>query len=561
MFQYGSKNAVVEPSGHRMTDRGFGLVDIPAALWRRKLWPIALAVLFAIAAIAITMTMPDRYQATSQVLIDPRELKVLANEVSPQGLNSDSTTAYLESQTRIITSTNMLRRIVDREGLTKDSEYTSAFGVLARLFPVSAGGDQTLRVADQLGKNLWVKRGERTFVIDIAMTSTTPEKAARLANAFAAAYLEDQTNSRAEQARRTSTALTSRLNELRDRVRKSEEKVETYKGLKNIVGASGKLITEEQLAAVNSQLAFAKSRLADAKAKLEQIDSVKGQAAERGALPEAVNSQTLGLLRQQLGEAQRKSANMTTSLGPMHPEYLAAQSTVRDAQRAVGDEINRIRQAARSESDRAISNERSLQAQVDGLKKETLSGGRDTVELRELERDLEANRSLYQSFLQRARETGEQERVDSTNARIIATAVPPNDRTGPPRRLIVTGAATAGFMLGLFLGLLFEILARGIGRQPKAISEEVIAPTPVEPEAVALTSRIAAPVFQNQPSVAPVAATPQIEQPIARAAYQTPGVETRSAPQPPNTSSDDLMRLLRMLGQLEKAIDQHGIQR
>jgi uncharacterized protein involved in exopolysaccharide biosynthesis len=551
MFQYGSKKAGIEPIGQALTERGFGLVDIPGALWRRKLWPIVLAILFAIAAVAITMTLPDRYQATSQVLIDPRELKVLANEVSPQGLNSDSTTAYLESQARIITSTNMLRRIIDREGLTKDSEYTSAFGILARLFPISGGGDQTLRVSDQLSKNLWVKRGERTFVIDIAVMATTPEKAARLANAFAAAYLEDQTNSRAEQARRTSTALTSRLNELRDRVRKSEEKVEAYKGLKNIVGASGKLVTEEQLAAVNSQLAFAKSRLADAKAKLDQIDSVKGQAAERGALPEAVNSQTLGLLRQQLGEAQRKSANLTTSLGPMHPEYLAAQSTVRDAQRAVGDEINRIRQAARSESDRAISNERSLQAQVDGLKKETLTGSRDTVELRELERDLEANRSLYQSFLQRARETGEQERVDSTNARIITTAVPPNDRSGPPRRLIVTGAAAGGFMLGLLLALLFEILARGFGRQ----SDADIASTQTQ-DTVQVTP-VTAPLAQTQqhPSAA------HIEPSAPVTPYRPPVSQAGNASQPANTSSDDLMRLLRMLGQLEKAIDRHGIPR
>ena len=533
-----------------MTERGFGLVDIPGALWRRKFWPLALAVLFAIAAAVFTMTLPDRYQATSQVLIDPRELKVLANEVAPQGLNSDSTTAYLESQTRIIASTNMLRRIVDREGLTKDSEYSSAFGILTRLFPTSGGGDQTLRVAEQLGKNLWVKRGERTFVIDIAITATTPEKAARLANAFAAAYLEDQTNSRAEQARRTSTALTSRLNELRDRVRKSEEKVEGYKSLKNIVGASGKLVTEEQLAAVNSQLAFARSRLADAKAKLDQIDSVKGQAAERGALPEAVNSQTLGLLRQQLGEAQRKSANLTTSLGPMHPEYLAAQSTVRDAQRAVADEINRIRQAARTESDRAINNERTLRLQVDGLKKETLTTSGDTVELRELERDLEANRSLYQSFLQRARETGEQERVDSTNARIITTAVPPNDRSGPPRRLIVTGAAMAGFMLGLLLALLAEIMAKGLGtRDLESRNLEASTNTaPVQPQA----ELVAAPA---------VASAIPVEQPAPAAVYRAPLPPTAPIPRTAPSSSDDLMRLLRMLGQLEKAIDRHGMPR
>jgi uncharacterized protein involved in exopolysaccharide biosynthesis len=522
MFQYDRRKAVHDAPGTSRANGGLGLVNIPAALWRRKFWPIGLAILFAAIAIAYSMTLPDRYQAISQVLVDPRELRIIGTEVSPNSLNSDSTTAYLESQARIMSSFNLMRRIVDREGLAKDPEYIGSMGILSRLFPTASGGDQTQRIVERLNRNLWVRRGERTFIIDIAVTATTPEKAARLANAFAAAYLEDQTTSRAELARRTTSGLTARLNELRERVRQSEDKVETYRNQKNIVGASGKLINEEQLAAVNSQLAFAKSRSSDARAKLEQIDSVRGQAAERGAVPEAVNSQTLGLLRQQLGEAQRRATNLSTSLGPMHPEFLAAQSTLRDAQRGVADEINRLRVAARAEFDRALGNERSLLAQVDGLKKETLSTSRDTVQLRELERELEANRAVYQSYLQRARETAEQEGVDTTNARVITNAVPPIDRSGPPRRLIVTGAAAGGFALGLLLALLAEFAGYVRNRR----------------EAIAAAEEAAALRASQEP---PPEMPPQ-------------GYQTWASPPQPSSSSNDLMRLLAVMSQLEKAL-------
>jgi polysaccharide biosynthesis transport protein len=251
-------------------------------------------------------------------------------------------------------------------------------------------------------------------------------------------------------------------------------------------------------------------------------------------LPEAVNSQTLGLLRQQLGEAQRKAVNLGTSLGPMHPEYLAAQSTLRDAQRAVADEITRIRSAARAEFDRAVGNEKTLQAHVESLKKDTLSTSRDTVQLRELERELEANRAVYQSFLQRARETGEQERVDTTNARIIATAVPPIDKSGPPKRLIVAGAAAGGFALGLLLALLAELAAvmerRREDRESLATASETVA--------------------VSQP-----------EQASARQTSQRPDRATMAAPAPGPSANDDLLRMLRMLGQLEKAIQQNGMPR
>ncbi len=537
MFQYDRQRPALEPSGH--AGAAFGLATIPAALWRRKWWPTLLSILFAGLAVAYSMTLSDRYQATSQVLIDPRELRALVNEVSPNNLNSDSTTAYIESQARIITSSNMLRRIVDREGLARDPEYSGSFGVLSRLFPTGRSGDQTQRMVEQLGRNLWVRRGERTFIVDIAVSASTPEKAARLSNAFAAAYLEDQATSRAEANRRVSTNLTGRLNELRDKVRIAEENIEAYKNQKNIVGASGKLVTEEQLAAVNSQLAFARSRAADAKAKLDQLDSVRGQQAERGALPEAVNSQTLGLLRQQMGEAQRRAVNLSTSLGPMHPEYLAAQSTLRDAQRAVADEITRIRSAARAEFDRAVGNEKALLAQVDGLKKETLSSSRDTVQLRELERELEANRAVYQSFLQRARETGEQERVDTTNARIITTAVPPIDRSGPPKRLIVTGAAAAGFGLGLVLALLAEI-SGVMQRRRDERNAQAAQVASVPPDARAR------PVSANREG---------------RSAYPPSEQQVDNSLPPRPSANDDLMRMLRMLGQLEKAIQQNGMPR
>jgi uncharacterized protein involved in exopolysaccharide biosynthesis len=536
MYQYDRPTTSLEPPGPAAA-AGFGLASVPAALWRRKWWPIALSLLFAGLAVAYSMTLSDRYQAVSQVLIDPRELRALAGDVSPNNLNSDSTTAYIESQARIISSSNLLRRIVDREGLARDPEYSGSFGVLSRLFPSNQGGDRTQRIVEQLGRNLWVRRGERTFIVDIAVTASTPEKAARLSNAFAAAYLEDQTTSRAEANRRVSTTLTGRLNELRDKVRAAEDKVETYRGQKNIVGASGKLITEEQLAAVNSQLAFARSRAADAKAKLDQLDSVRGQQAERGALPEAVNSQTLGLLRQQLGEAQRKAVNLSTSLGPMHPEYLAAQSTLRDAQRAVADEITRIRAAARAEYDRAIGNEKALAAQVDGLKKDTLSSSRDTVQLREFERELEASRAIYQSLLQRARETGEQERVDTTNARIITTAVPPIDRAGPPKRLIVVGAAAGGFALGLLLALL-AALTQAMERR-RDLRNTVAAAEDTNPQ--------------------PVNASPRLARTPLTTAERQP--VTPPAPENHPSANDDLMRMLRMLGQLEKAIQQNGMPR
>jgi uncharacterized protein involved in exopolysaccharide biosynthesis len=541
MFKYRKSSQGEVATSTSPPSEGFGFQDIPVAMWRHKWLFVLLPLIFAGLTAVYAQRLADRYSARAQILIDPRELRVLTTDVSPNSFSSDSIASYIESQARVLTSMDMLRRIADREKLAQDSEYSGAGSLLARLFPSGRSGDQSVYIAEQLRRNISVRRGERTFIIDVDVTASTPDKAARLANAFASAYLEDQSNVRADTARRASTLLTSRLNELRERVRASENKIEAYKVQTNLVGASGRLVTEEQLAAVNSQLAFARSRLSDARAKLEQIDSLRGQVTERGALPEAVNSQTIGILRQQLGEAQRRVSSLSTSLGPMHPEYLSAQSALRDAQRSVGEEIGRIRQAARNEADRAAANERGLIQQVETLKRETLSTSRDTVQLRELERELEANRGIYQSFLARARETSEQERFDTTNARIMSTAVPPVERAGPQRRVMVMLALAAGLAAAMLLSLLLEIRSRGFrfrsvpSRQPAEVAERVT----VQPRMTQTTSSAAA---YAGPASAPQTASPAIDMAEVQA-------------------TDDLMRLLKVLGRLEKAMSQTGMSR
>ena len=69
------------------------------------------------------------------------------------------------------------------------------------------------------------------------------------------------------------------------------------------------------------------------------------------------------------------------------------------------------------------------------------------VRLRELERDVEASRDVYQSFLKRSRETEEQESLNTSSARIIGEATVPQRRMFPPAMSLIA-------MVGLVLGAL-----------------------------------------------------------------------------------------------------------
>ena len=78
------------------------------------------------------------------------------------------------------------------------------------------------------------------------------------------------------------------------------------------------------------------------------------------------------------------------------------------------------------------------------------------MRLRELEREVEASRAVYQAFLTRARETGEQQSIDNTNARVISKATPPRDKSWPPRLLLLAVALVGGLGIGTGAGLMRE---------------------------------------------------------------------------------------------------------
>ena len=452
-----TRSAVLTPG-----DVAFGLNPSPeldlrgimALLWRGKTTILRTTALSLLAAFLFVVLVPHQYTAVTQILIDPTDLHAVGNDLTPSNQMSDTAVLQVESQVRVLTSDNVLRRLIATEGLDRDTEFAGPPSPLRALLAMigigsNAGGDSTLAALTALKRSIVVKRAERTYVVDVSVTSRTPEKAARIANSVARAYLAEQADVRSDAARQVSQSLSARLTELQNRVREAEEKVEAFKARNNIVGASGTLVNEQQLTELNNQLGAARARAAQAKARLDQVESVQKSKADVGAFPEAVQSQTITALRSQYAEIVRREAEQMTSLGDRHPAVIEIQAQAERLRRMIEEEVNGIALSARSEYESARANEETLTRNLESLKRNAIATNEAMVTLRELERDVQVSRAVYESFLARARETGEQERLDTKNIRIISPAALPLRRSFPPSNLLlVLGALIFGFAAG-----------------------------------------------------------------------------------------------------------------
>ncbi len=456
---------------------GFNLLQLTRLLWRRKVAIATAGLICACAAVAIGKSLTPRYSATAQLYVDPRELQLVDRELTPRALDTSGLSMVVESQARLITSNSVLLQVIQNIHLDKDPEFGGETkGMMASLLGlfgiVIHSPDETklgqMTALEALGRHINVKKTDRSFIVDIDVWSYDPAKAAMLANALTSAYLAESRSSQATAARRATTDLSGRLKELQERLRTAENALAVYKAQNNFVGTQDTLISDQQLSASNQRLAAARALTLDAQAKYDQIEASRRASADAGAIPEALQSPTIANLRSQYAEARKHYAELTNELGPLHPSLRQMEKQVEDLRRTVNEEVERFAQSAKNDLTRARDFEAALNKSLESQKRQSVQLSQASVRLRELERDVEASRDVYQSFLKRSRETEEQESLNTSSARIIGEATVPQRRAFPPAMSLLA-------MIGLVLG--------GLGAAAWIVAAERLPSDPAETRA------------------------------------------------------------------------------
>ncbi|MCJ2012926.1 GumC family protein [Methylobacterium sp. J-076] len=430
---------------------------IARRLWRGSAFIVLGGLLMVALAVVVLGLLPPSYTSNIQVLVDPTDLRVVENDVNARAPQADSGVSMAESQVRVIQSDNVLRRVVEKLHLDQDDEFVrpeatnpvmywlrSVMGTL----PPAVSRDRVNIALDTLQRNMIVRRPERTFVIDVAVQSRDPAKAALIANAIGDAYFAEESFARMESAKRASDALAGRLANLKRDVEDAEQQVVRYREEHRLVASSGRLLTDQQLGDLNQQVVGSSIKTAESKSRLDQARKMRTSDPST-ALPEMLQSLEMQALRQQYATLSRNTAELATRLGERHPAMAEQYAQQRDLQRLIQREKERIIDTLQKDYDRAAASEAAIRSNLDRVKTETTASDRAYVGLRELERTLEARKGVYEAYLRRAREASEQERLNSTNVRIISVATPALQRTFPPSPKVVLPVA---LLLGLGLG-------------------------------------------------------------------------------------------------------------
>ena len=439
----------IRPDRNARSDRQIdSSIDFPGlgeTILRRR-WTILLCVcVFVALAVALLMMISPRFTATAQIFIDPREQRVLQNEVVQQGLGGDM--ALVDSQIKVITSEAVLGRVVSQAHLESDPEFV----------PASQDDRKPSEVAlESLAKATNVTRPENTYVLEIGVTTKEPTKSARLANAIAVAYVADRASSASATAREVSSAIYGRLAELRTQLREAEEKVAAFKREHNVSQSEGQLLGDRKLTDLSARQAAAVARVNETRARLQVMQDAMRTRGSAGIAAPAGNG-TLGTLRIRLEEAKRQLAELQQVLGPRHPRVTAAKGEVAQAEDAIQAESKRTVASAQDDYKAAVDTLAKVNTDLNAAKTSSFSTNEDLIKLHELEREAQSSKVVYESFLVRAKETAQQENITARTARIIADAAVPASPSFPPKMILLAAAGILGLFFGIFLAILLDL--------------------------------------------------------------------------------------------------------
>lgn len=438
----------------------FGPPEMMRIIRARRALILRVAAATVILVAAILFLLPTRYSASAVVMLEPRKNNVTDLSAVLSQIPTDP--ASLQNQIQILTSRELAGRVIDKLGLANDPELKPSGGLFASSSPARARD----AITDTFLKRLSVDAVGLSTSLTVSFQARDPDKAVRIANAVADAYVTDQANTKFEATARTTRWLMDRIQRLAVQVQSSEEAVQRYKALNNLNDTlDGGSIVGQQMGAISTQLVAARADLAQKQATYMRVTQLvkSGRAAD---VSQVVASPLIAQLRAQETDLIQQQAELSTRYGPRHPKMIEVESQKKNLDTKIALEVGRVVETAANDRAVAAAQVASLEKSLSGTEQTAAGENMARVKLKSLEANAASTQSMYQAFVARLRATQDTSADQMPDARVISRASIPEGPDGPPKLLLIGAAIPAGLLLGLLAALVSERIETGGGARP-----------------------------------------------------------------------------------------------
>ena len=294
-------------------------------------------------------------------------------------------------------------------------------------------------------------------LVDVKFRSRDPKLAADVANALSQAYIRQTQDTKFQASREATDWLGNQLLEQRKEVEGSELALQKYRERNNATSTEDPQVTQK-LAELSTAVTRAKTDRIYKETLYNQLQAIKKDPAALAMFPPVLNNGFIQQLRGEVATLQRQEAELSEKYGNLYPQLIEVRNSVKSAQSKLDREIASIAESIQSEYQTAKNQEAQLTAVLESQKAEALALNRKAIGYRALERDAASNRQIFESLLQRTKETTISGELKTNSIRITDAADVPRSPVWPEKQRNFLFAICAGALLAIVFAFFVEYM-------------------------------------------------------------------------------------------------------
>ena len=445
---------------------------------RYSLRILLLAIAFTVLVAILVMKMTPLYTSSTTLLIEAEKANVVSIE-EVYGIDTKSKD-YMATQFEVLKSRQIAEKTVESLSLYDNADFmpeeneTSFVSDLAEMFPFLPQKEKVELTEEQ--KVVKLKRKathllmsatdvsllKGTQLVRISVTTEKPTLSALIANTIAEVYIENYLQAKLDMTAKATSFLTDSIDGLKTKLDVAERNLVRFYETNQVVNIDGVVgLASDELERLNIQLSEAEVELKLNSVIFNQIKDSKA-IEDVARIPEVLNHPAVRDVRRDEGKALTRVSELSKVYGPKHPKMIAANAELTAIRDTLNTQITDLISSITTQYESSKQKVAQLQKEVETSKAAFRSLAELDNKRKALEREVDINQQLYDSFFTRLKETDELGGLESANARVLDTALPSYTPSKPNKKLFIAAAFVLSLSFGIALAIVMETLNSGI---------------------------------------------------------------------------------------------------
>jgi uncharacterized protein involved in exopolysaccharide biosynthesis len=441
-------------------EQNFSIRDIINLLFKHKLKIVFVFLLAAAVSYGVSQTIPRRYVAKAVIMVNQGREFIPISEVGDTKLEGPSQETIIGAEMQLITGRELTGKVVDSIG------PLNLYPLLLKDRPGPALRDMALT---EFGKDLQVQNSAaRSNLIEIDLQNENAQIAAKALSAL----LEGLKDRHLEVFSKVRSGF------LEEQLKAYEQKLQGSQRALARFRQEHQLANEEQGSLLVNQRTDLDTAFTKDTGKLAELREQLAFVKTRPGIYFTASSE----LRSQLNQLRRKEQELSQKYNNEAQPLVVLRDDIGLVEKQLKEQEDYLRNV---ECFKIESEIRPLQLRIDGLKqqmdhidRQTLTYGKDSVELQDLKREVASNEANYEIYLKKVEEARIQDNMDErrmTNIAVVQQPSVPALPDGRKRQKALNMGLLFSLALGLGVAFVFEYAPQTLST-PESVERKLNVP-------------------------------------------------------------------------------------